>query len=1318
MSGNEEGDGEYKDGPKDTIEVRGPENLINRYKLDLLQLYFESQKDLNGSITDISFDAANAVVVIKFDSEQAAQRITECPSHVLKGESLKIKLRQNPNFRARSAQTTHAGSIVRVSGLKRIEAKEIVEYYFENKRRSGGGPITSFVPVESDDDTYEITFENTKDATSVVQRPHIINGLSVDVALLHNDRETEYYKDRFLIKGLPKNTSDEYLLCFIKAVTGMKPKFLAFHKKEKDVVLVIMRCDLDVAQFIEHCKEETLEGVKIQIYEVEVSNVIHVSNLPENIHSDTILLYFENKRKSKGGTVKNVIRLDTASCLVYFENYKVIESVLSHAHVLQRRDIIVRKYFKCVAQTEEETFSTSIPPAVAIPDLDIRILKFIQQNEEFKHIVEQELLSHHAQIDWPKEGSDSCEVSINCIVDESKVLSNRVILRWEMEIREVFKSLMDKIYVHSITLIGEFNFDDSCVECTAGNEENTLVLLDRGECRITFLGTSPKLAATLCSQDNFSGDAEEELKVERVSLTHAVEFKMLRSLDYRDRIIKEVPNISMNENEENLGVDFEGYPLDVRNAKLLMLEMKNEYNIVFLYSLSALSSKLYSNSLTVDYVNKSLTSAGLDCIWKVSQQTLIICCLKKYDLETCIRVIKASVIDDVIHQHTNEVDICDMSLLETELHKLEAQYLGKVAISLEGDNEIYLCSTKDIRDVILKEIQEGMMKQSRCQVIEKYQLIRKQITSLKRIETRMLLADKFPTEMENLFPDLKVKINQNKNEICFEGPLGQVRDAEIRMYELKASFAVDRSWKISELAEGLLVLKQTKEHVVKKLKASRVTAVWDTVDGCLEVYCTSQDQIQLCVNVIRASVIEHTVALRKAAKTVVNSDKWQTKVDELHLYHAGKCMIKVSADSCKVQICATDDIVNEILDIVEICLRQNTVVEAKVPCTRNVHRLIERHHKNEISNIAKGLTNYNVQISSVPEYGGFEVRGTEDGLQQALQQLHQLLLKVKQKEHVMTKPGLSKHMQTLKGKDNLNTIESMHQCVVAVKGDYDEDEITDNPYDTVPKGKPQTFLKSRPPQKSTVSMTKGEIARQKAFENETKRWSSGRGGRQYDLYQDLQGRFDMLGDGEQDQSSRRQIIEKHAKNQDLNKVTFIILAMSEHIIDQAISKLESCLDKEITSNSFDDSIIMNLNDQQIMEIKNVAMKHHLDVKVDSSKGIIQISGISANVSKAADNIHRILRHAVTVEQEKKTAKLMINLVQWSYMENEDIGQTLKRYDKELNYKIESAYLSKADCVKFRADKVNYVLDFAKMEEYPEDDQTDTIIVIRRDLVKH
>jgi hypothetical protein len=75
-----------------------------------------------------------------------------------------------------------------------------------------------------------------------------------------------------------------------------------------------------------------------------------------------------------------------------------------------------------------------------------------------------------------------------------------------------------------------------------------------------------------------------------------------------------------------------------------------------------------------------------------------------------------------------------------------------------------------------------------------------------------------------------------------------------------------------------------------------------------------------------------------------------------------------------------------------------------------------------------------------------------------------------------------------------------------------------------------------------------------------------------------------LGGGGQDQTSKRQTKKKPAKNQDPNKVTFIVLAMSEKIIDQAIAKLESCLDKEVCSSKFNDSIIKNMNDQQVRNL--------------------------------------------------------------------------------------------------------------------------------------
>ncbi|XP_053407795.1 protein mono-ADP-ribosyltransferase PARP14-like [Mercenaria mercenaria] len=206
-------------------------------------------------------------------------------------------------------------------------------------------------------------------------------------------------------------------------------------------------------------------------------------------------------------------------------------------------------------------------------------------------------------------------------------------------------------------------------------------------------------------------------------------------------------------------------------------------------------------------------------------------------------------------------------------------------------------------------------------------------------------------------------------------------------------------------------------------------------------------------------------------------------------------------------------------------------------------------------------------------------------------------------------------------------------------------------------------------------------------------------------------------EADDDQSSRPKGKKKPKTQTDPNTVTFIILALSEDIINQAIKKLESCLEKEVHFKRFDDSIIMKMDNNQVMEIKAIARQFHLEMQLESAKGHIQISGIASNVMSASDKIHRIMRDAVALEQAKNSAALMSNLVQWSYIEIGETGQTLQPYDKDLNYKIETAYISKAPNVKFSADKIKYVLDFDKMEEYPADNESDVVTVLRRDLVK-
>jgi hypothetical protein len=59
-----------------------------------------------------------------------------------------------------------------------------------------------------------------------------------------------------------------------------------------------------------------------------------------------------------------------------------------------------------------------------------------------------------------------------------------------------------------------------------------------------------------------------------------------------------------------------------------------------------------------------------------------------------------------------------------------------------------------------------------------------------------------------------------------------------------------------------------------------------------------------------------------------------------------------------------------------------------------------------------------------------------------------------------------------------------------------------------------------------------------------------------------------------------------------------------------------------------------------------------------------------------------MRDAATLEQERNSAALLVSLLQWFYIEITETGQDLIKYEKDLNYKIETAYQSQAPNVKF------------------------------------
>ena len=127
-----------------------------------------------------------------------------------------------------------------------------------------------------------------------------------------------------------------------------------------------------------------------------------------------------------------------------------------------------------------------------------------------------------------------------------------------------------------------------------------------------------------------------------------------------------------------------------------------------------------------------------------------------------------------------------------------------------------------------------------------------------------------------------------------------------------------------------------------------------------------------------------------------------------------------------------------------------------------------------------------------------------------------------------------------------------------------------------------------------------------------------------------------------------------------------------------------------------------------------------DVKFDKKAGKFTISGPSRNVLAAIDCIHNKMRQIMREENNRSSAEVLFNQIQWHWLKEDQTATDSKEipYDMKPNYVIECAYKEGKQNVELMASGGRmYVIDFQKLEEYPKHNISDTVKVIRKDILK-
>uniref|UniRef100_A0A2K5F2J3 Poly [ADP-ribose] polymerase n=1 Tax=Aotus nancymaae TaxID=37293 RepID=A0A2K5F2J3_AOTNA len=252
-----------------------------------------------------------------------------------------------------------AGVAVEVRGLSPAVPDELLTLYFENRRRSGGGPVLSWQRLGCGG---ILTFREPADAERVLARAdHELHGVRLSLRPAPPRAPA-----RLLLQGLPPGTAPQLLEQHVQALlraSGLPVQpccALASPRPDRALVQLLKPLsETDVRVLEEQAQNLGLEGASVSLARVPQARAVRVVGDGTSVDLLLLELYLENERRSGGGPLEGLRRLPAPlGTVASFQQWQVAERVLRQDHRLQGLELSLVPHYE-VLEPKELTENTS-----------------------------------------------------------------------------------------------------------------------------------------------------------------------------------------------------------------------------------------------------------------------------------------------------------------------------------------------------------------------------------------------------------------------------------------------------------------------------------------------------------------------------------------------------------------------------------------------------------------------------------------------------------------------------------------------------------------------------------------------------------------------------------------------------------------------------------------------------------------------------------------------------------------------------------------------------------------------------------------------
>ncbi|XP_021339787.1 poly [ADP-ribose] polymerase 14-like [Mizuhopecten yessoensis] len=450
-----------------------------------------------------------------------------------------------------------------------------------------------------------------------------------------------------------------------------------------------------------------------------------------------------------------------------------------------------------------------------------------------------------------------------------------------------------------------------------------------------------------------------------------------------------------------------------------------------------------------DGLEKQLTAQHTKIIWpeKLADPVKLECLLTK-EVKDCRNLAKEwkktarTSLDKfldvlLVYKHQILQDAWDGVM--AQLQNMNISHPDGVTVAVEKVRfEIFVMGHKKFATEVSQSV-EKIIGEIADELDRKNKQIKETTSPMKHHQVVMLSLTHFIDTMEKKYPGMKVMLDFKARTVTYEGLYGEVTSAKLEMYEMINAMVSSDVGDFNKGRYAYLQDKAVKQYVAGKMKEDKIMSVWEMQDNRFVVYAMTDDAAVRAAHILRDSVLETIVDVKKESSSLLSSYRWA--IEERSIKDSCNVMVQMKVQMNKpcIVIYSTDRDAGMVRERVTDFLTMNTIYNTKLSISTGMLRFLQAHCVNEIRAIADRLKADQVSIDI--DNLGVEIKGTEVGLSKAKMDIGNVIDSVEKKEHILKKPGITKLMTSEDSKPKVSQVEKSHGVVI-VPSDESEDDVS------------------------------------------------------------------------------------------------------------------------------------------------------------------------------------------------------------------------------------------------------------------------------------